>query len=206
MPLSKFLVDALTEFIEKTGLLGIFLMMTAESCLIPIPSEIIMPFAGYVAWLRKSRTFFVLSIAAATLGNLLGSIILYFIGLRIGRPFIERYGKYFLIGKRELEIAERCFLKYGAYAIFFGRMTPAIRTVISFPAGLFNFDLKKFVILTFIGSIPWNLLLTYIGYATGPYWSIILEYSIYIDAAVIISAIMILAVFAKKIFEKNRSS
>jgi len=203
MSLSKFLVDMLTEFIEKTGLLGVFLTMTAESCLVPIPSEIIMPFAGYVAWLRKSRIFFALSVAAATLGNLLGSIILYSIGLRIGRPFIEKYGKYLLIGKRELEIAERWFLRYGAYAIFFGRMTPAIRTVISFPAGLFNFDLKKFSILTFIGSIPWNLLLTYIGYATGPYWSIILEYSVYIDVAVIVSAAAILVIFAKKVLKKN---
>jgi len=203
MSLSRFLVDILTDFVEKTGLLGVFLTMTAESCLIPIPSEIIMPFAGYVAWLKSSKTFFALSVAAATFGNLLGSIILYFIGLRIGRPFVEKYGKYFLLRKRELELAERWFLKYGAYAIFFGRMTPAIRTVISFPAGLFGFDLKKFAILTFIGSIPWNILLTYIGYATGPYWSIILEYSVYVDAAVIVSAIAILAIFAKKVLEKN---
>lgn len=199
MSLSRLLVDALTGFIEETGLIGVFITMMAESCLIPIPSEVVMPFAGYVAWLRRSEDFLVLSVASATIGNLVGSTILYLLGLRIGRPLIEKYGRYFLIRRGELELAERWFLKYGAYAIFFGRMTPAVRTVISLPAGLFSFNLPKFMILTLTGSIPWNLLLTYAGYATGPYWSIILDYSVYVDAAVAASAIAVIAMLIRRI-------
>ncbi len=181
---------------ERSGLIGIFLTMTAESCLIPIPSEVIMPFAGYVAWLNDSEAFIAYSTIAATIGNLIGSIILYHIGLKLGKPFIKRYGRYFLVGERESDLAEKWFLKYGAYAVFFGRMTPAIRTVISFPAGLFSFNFRKFVILTFAGSVPWNFSLTYIGYLTGPYWSRILEWSIYVDAAVILAVVLAIIILA----------
>ncbi|MCD6235962.1 MAG: DedA family protein [Thaumarchaeota archaeon] len=200
MAFSELLVDALTAFIEDLGLLGIFLTMAAESCLIPIPSEVVMPFAGYVAWLKSSELFLGYSVAAATIGNLLGSTILYYIGLRLGKAFIEKYGKYFLLRRREVELAERWFLKYGGYAVFFGRMTPAIRTVISLPAGLFEFDFKKFAVLTLIGSIPWNLFLVYLGYLSGPYWKMILEYSTFIDVAAVIG----LAVFLLLIFWKTR--
>ena len=194
MALSKLLVDGLVAFIDRFGLLGILLTMAAESCLIPIPSEVVMSFAGYVAWLRRSEELIAYSTIAATIGNLIGSIALYYIGLKLGRPFIERYGRYLLLGRRELNLAESWFLRYGGYAVFFGRMTPAVRTVISLPAGLFGFNLKKFIILTFTGSVPWNLALTMIGYATGPYWSRILEFSFYLDLAVVaglIAAILI---------------
>ncbi|MEM3921961.1 MAG: DedA family protein [Nitrososphaerota archaeon] len=199
MALSKLFVDTLVAFIKEFGLFGIFLTMTAESCLIPIPSEVIMPFAGYTAWLNGSKEFIVYSTIAATIGNLIGSVVLYYIGLKLGRPFIKKYGRYFLVGEKELRLVEEWFLRYGAYAIFFGRMMPAVRTVISFPVGLFGFNIRKFMILTFTGSIPWNLALTYAGYMTGPYWNIILEYSAYADVAVVVAIILAVVLIYRRL-------
>jgi len=184
--------DAVTWFIEEFGLLGIFLTMTAESCLVPIPSEIVMPFSGYVAWLNGSWHFLIEATAASTIGNLIGSIILYQIGARVGRPFIIRYGRYFLVSEKEFEYAETLFERYGSYAVFFGRMMPAIRTIISFPAGLFKLEIPKFIVLTIIGSIPWNFALTYLGFKLGPYWKTILDYSAYIDPIIVAVAVALL--------------
>ncbi|MEM3398107.1 MAG: DedA family protein [Nitrososphaerota archaeon] len=191
----------LTSFIEEFGVIGIFLTMTAESCLIPIPSEIVMPFSGYVAWINDSENFVIEASIVASVGNLAGSIILYYIGARIGRPFIERYGKYFLVREHEFEYAERLFEKYGLYAVFFGRMMPAVRTVISLPAGIFKMNMVKFTVLTLIGSIPWNFTLTYLGFTLGPYWTILLDYSAYIDPLIIAIAIILVAVI---IFRSRR--
>ena len=186
------LTNVVTWFIEEFGLLGIFLTMAAESCLIPIPSEIVMPFSGYVAWLNNSWRFLIEATIISTIGNLIGSIILYQIGAKIGRPFITKYGRYFLVSEGELEYAETLFRRYGSYAVFFGRMMPAIRTIISFPAGLFKLEISKFTILTLIGSIPWNFALTYLGFKLGPYWTIILDYSTYIDPIIVAAAVALL--------------
>ncbi|HDJ67255.1 MAG TPA: DedA family protein [Nitrososphaeria archaeon] len=183
---------AVTWFIEEFGLLGIFLTMAAESCLIPIPSEIVMPFSGYVAWLNNSQRFLIEATITSTIGNLIGSIALYYIGARIGRPFIVKYGRYFLVSEGELKYAEELFRRYGSYAVFFGRMMPAVRTIISFPAGLFKLEIPKFIILTLIGSIPWNFALTYLGFRLGPYWTTILDYSAYIDPIIVVAAAALL--------------
>lgn len=197
MVILRSLVDLLTTFVEEFGLIGVFLTMAAESCLIPIPSEVVMPFAGYVAWLRNSGEFFIYSVTVATFGNLLGSTALYYIGSRYGRPFVERYGKYFLVSRKELDLAEKWFLRYGAYAVFLGRMAPAIRTVISLPAGIFDFDFKKFAVLTFVGSLPWNFALTYLGYTTGPYWSLIIDQLSYFDVFVVAVAVVAIILYLK---------
>ena len=199
------LTDMVTWFIEEFGLLGIFLTMAAESCLIPIPSEIVMPFSGYVAWLNGSWRFLIEATTASTIGNAVGSIILYQIGARVGRPFITRYGRYLLIDEREFEYAETLFRRYGAYAVFFGRMMPAIRTIISFPAGLFRLEIPKFIVLTTIGSIPWNFMLTYLGFKLGPYWRIVLDYSAYIDP-IILAAAVALIIYMLIRFRRRRGS
>jgi len=197
LTLFALLAEAATWFIETFGLIGILITMAAESCLIPLPSEVVMPFAGYVAWRKSSWTFILEATLIATLGNLIGSIILYYIGVYLGRPFAERYGKYFLLTRDKLEMAEEWFRRYGAYSVFIGRMTPAIRTVISLPAGMFKLSKGKFIILTFTGSIPWNFSLTYIGYLLGPHWTILITYSTYIDiigVILLIAAVIILYV------------
>ncbi|MCX8187744.1 MAG: DedA family protein [Nitrososphaeria archaeon] len=199
MVILRSLVDLLTALIEEFGLMGIVVVTAIESIIIPIPSEVVLPFAGYVAWRMNSSEFFIYSVAAAVIGNLLGATTLYYMGLRFGRRFFDKYGRYFFIKKRDLDIAEGWFLRYGAYAIFFGRMMPSIRSAISLPAGMFNFDVKKFVLLTSMGSIPWNFTLTYIGYATGPYWSMVIDrISIpYLDVVVIVVAVIVAITYLK---------
>jgi membrane protein DedA with SNARE-associated domain len=162
--ISSFAID----FIENTGYLGITVLMTLESANIPIPSEIIMPFSGFIVFLGGFSFWFV--VLAGSFGNLLGSILGYALGYFGGRPFVKKYGKYFLISNEELEKSERWFSKYGSATTFFSRMLPIVRTFISTPAGIAKMDFKKFCIFTFLGAIPWSIFLTFIGLKLGENW------------------------------------
>ncbi len=197
------IVNTLTNFIIQTisnsGYGGIFLLMVAESALIPIPSEVIMPFSGYLVSTGKLNSVYV--ILAGSIGNLVGSLIAFFIGLRLGRNFILKYGKYVLLKKSHLELTENYFRKYGERATFISRLLPAVRTYISLPAGVANMNLKKFMAYTLAGSLIWNTMLTYVGIKLGEQWTSIRQYSSYIDAAVIVGAIIAIIIFVK-----NRSS
>jgi membrane protein DedA with SNARE-associated domain len=162
------------QTIETTGYLGVFFLMALESAGVPIPSEIVMPFSGYLA----STGPFSIWLAAfwATVGNLFGSLALYLIGCYGGRRLIIRYGRYFLINEGEMNRADEWFKKYGSLAIFFSRMTPIVRTYISLPAGLAKMNLPKFLVYTFLGSVPWNFALTYIGFILGKNWQVLEVY------------------------------
>jgi membrane protein DedA with SNARE-associated domain len=127
-------------------------------------------------------------------GNLIGSWIAYFVGLKGGRPFLEKYGKYVLISPKKLDMAHEWFDKYGHEAVLISRVLPIIRTFISLPAGIAEMDLKKFSIYTFLGSLPWCFVLAYIGFMLGPKWNIIEEYFHYMDIVVVI-ALVILAIY-----------
>jgi len=162
--------------------------MVAESALIPIPSEVIMPFSGYLVSTGKFNAAAV--IMAGSIGNLVGSLIAYFVGVYLGRGFVLRYGKYVLLKKSHLEIAESYFKKYGNRATFISRLLPAIRTYISLPAGVAKMNLKKFAAYTLIGSIIWNTALTYIGITLGQEWDSIRKYSSYFDVIVVIAIIV----------------
>jgi len=142
--------------------------MALESANIPIPSEIIMPFSGYLVFAGKFS--FWLVVLAGTLGNLFGSILGYLVGFFGGRPFIEKYGKYFFIYKKDLDKADFWFSKYGQGIVFFSRMLPIIRTFISTPAGVVKMNFRKFCLFTFFGSLPWSLFLTYLGFKAGENW------------------------------------
>jgi len=192
------LIDSLRGLVEDLGVIGVFLVSAIENFFTPIPSELILPFIGYVAWLNRSEIFLAQAIVASTLGSLSGSSIFYLIGSRLGRPFMKRYGKYFLIGEDELQRAERWFLRYGWYSILFGRMVPGIRSVISFPAGLFRYDLKRFMVLTLIGCLPWNSSLICLGYLLGHEWSMLLAYSAYIDVLAVAAIIAAISFFILK--------
>ena len=161
-------VEAITSFISATGYAGIFGLMLLESALIPIPSEIIMPFSGFLA--AGSRLDPVGVVLAGSLGNLAGSILTYFLGLKVGRAFVLKYGRYVLFRKHHLELTERWFQKYGDKMSFVGRLLPAIRTYVSLPAGLGLTNFKKFVAYTFAGSLIWNSLLTSVGMQLGSNW------------------------------------
>jgi len=162
------LASLIISIISGTGYPGIVLLMALESACVPIPSEVVMPFSGYLV---SAGSFSYLAVAfCATLGNLIGSLAAYAIGFYGGRPFIRRWGKYILLCEEELNYADQWFLKYGSAAVFFSRLLPIVRTFISLPAGIGKMNLKKFVAYTFLGSLPWNLGLTYIGVVLGQNW------------------------------------
>lgn len=185
------IVEAITSFISATGYAGIFGFMLLESALIPIPSEIIMPFSGFLVAGNRLDPLGV--ILAGTFGNLAGSILTYFLGLKVGRVFVLKYGRYILFKKHHLELTERWFEKYGDKMSFAGRLLPAIRTYVSLPAGLGVTNFKKFIVYTFAGSLIWNSILTYIGMQLGSNWKNIDKYSIYLDvvAAIVIAAFIV---------------
>ena len=194
------LIDFIISTISGSGYVGIFLLMIAESALIPIPSEVIMPFSGYLVSSGKFNAVYV--IIAGSIGNLVGSLVAYYIGLRLGREFILKYGKFVLLRKSHLEITESYFKKYGDRSTLISRMLPAVRTYISLPAGVAKMNPKKFITYTLIGSIIWNSALTYIGIQLGQEWKNILHYSNYFDGVVVIGVIIAIVVFFRS--RKNK--
>ena len=162
------------NLIESLGYWGVFIGMTLESACIPLPSEVIMPFAGFVVYEGKLTLWGITLVGA--LGNLFGSLIAYYVGLKGGKPFLEKYGKYFLISQNSLNKAHAWFERYGHEAVFFGRLLPGIRTFISLPAGIAEMDIKKFVIYSFAGSLPWCFFLGYIGVVLGSNWELVRAY------------------------------
>ena len=188
--LVKLLSGFIINLIDETGYLGVFILMILESALMPVPSEVILPFSGYVAYLGKLDL--ILIVIIGTVANLIGSIIAYYVGLYGGRRFVSKYGKYILLREGHIDLAERLFNDYGEVIIFVGRMLPAVRTVISFPAGVGRMDMKKFVIYTTIGSIPWNFMLTYIGFILGDNWGDIITFFERADIVFVAALLMIL--------------
>src|SRR5215831_3162917 len=154
--------------ISATGHFGILLMMAIESACIPLPSEIIMPFSGYLVYTGRFSLPAVATFGA--LGCNLGSILAYEIGYFGGRPLVERYGRYIFLSRRELDIADRFFEHRGALAVLIARLLPVIRTFIALPAGIARMPRLKFHIYTFLGSWPWCFVLAYIGMRLGERW------------------------------------
>jgi membrane protein DedA with SNARE-associated domain len=178
------LSDFMVYVIEQLGYFGVFIGMALESACIPLPSEIIMPFSGYVAW-RGGLTLIGVTLAG-TLGCLVGSLVAYTIGVYGGRPFLDRFGKYVLIRKREIDRAHEWFERHGEGTIFISRMLPIIRTFISLPAGIARMDIRKFSVYTVMGSLPWCFALAYVGVLLGPHWKDIEAAFVYLDVAVIV--------------------
>lgn len=160
--------------IDKTGYVGVFILSALESAAIPIPSEIVVPFAGFLA--SSGRFGFWSVVMIATLANLVGAIFLYLISRGGFRWVLEKYGKYFFVQAKDLERADDWFAKHGATAVFFSRMLPIIRTFIPLSAGVARMNFSKFVILTFLGSLPWNLGLAYVGFKAGNNWTVLHPY------------------------------
>jgi membrane protein DedA with SNARE-associated domain len=168
--ISRLIIAAISTF----GYGGIVLTMAIESACIPLPSEIIMPFSGYLV---TTGQFTMVGVTlAGAIGNVVGSVAAYYAGIWGGRPFVERYGPYFLVSRKDLDLADRWFQKYGEAAVFFSRMLPVVRTFISLPAGLARMNFTRFVVLTFIGSIPWCYGLAYVGVKMGERWDQLREY------------------------------
>lgn len=197
------LIDLIVQFVTGTvsavGYLGVFILMALESACIPIPSEIIMPFSGFLVSSGKLSLIWVT--LAGAFGNLIGAVITYAIGFYGGRPFILKYGKYFFVKEKEVHHAERFFAKWGDWSVFLSRNLPVIRTFISLPAGVAEMPFIKFAFFSFLGSIPWCFGLTYLGFILGNNWLLIREYGHYLD---IVAGIAIICFIGKVIWDYYR--
>jgi len=162
------LMHFVTQVIDMGGYAGIAALMGIESACIPLPSEIIMPFAGYLVYLGHLNLLLVATVGA--LGCNTGSIIAYWIGAKGGRPMVERYGKYVLMSKHDLDRMTTFFNKYGAVTVLVGRLLPVVRTFIAFPAGIAKMPQLRFHLYTFVGSWPWCYALAYVGMKLGEKW------------------------------------
>lgn len=161
------------EFIASWGYVAVAVLMAAENACIPIPSELILGFAGYLIF--DGQMTFTGALVAGMVGGMAGSIFAYVVGHRGGRSFVDKYGHYFFVKKSHVDIAQRWFDKYGLKAVFFSRMLPVVRTFISLPAGFAHVDMKKFLTLTFLGSLPWTALILACGMMLGKSWEIMLK-------------------------------
>ena len=166
------IIEIVSAFIVATistlGYSGVVLLMAIESACIPLPSEIIMPFSGYLVS-RGEMNIWLVGLAGA-FGCVVGSMVAYWVGMYGGRPLIEKYGRFVLISHHDLDLADRWFAKYGEVIVFVSRLLPAIRTFIAFPAGVARMNVPRFIIYTFAGSLPWCIGLAYVGQKLGEQW------------------------------------
>jgi len=184
MGLTEFLIEYITGFISSVGYWGIAILMALESMIAPVPSEAVMPFAGFLIF-EKQFTFTGV-IFFSTLGSIVGSLISYYIGAYGGRPIINRFGKYLLLDQHHLEITEKFFTKYGSLTVFISRFIPVIRHLISLPAGGGRMNIIKFSIYTVVGAGLWNAFLAVVGYYLKEHWVEVRHYGEIADVVVII--------------------
>ncbi|MEO8735129.1 MAG: DedA family protein [Edaphobacter sp.] len=165
----NFLLPYITGLIAAIHYPGVALLMAIESACIPLPSEIIMPFAGYVVYQGKLSLFWVAT--AGAIGCNIGSFVAYWVGAYGGRPMIERFGRYVLLSHHDLDRAEKFFAKHGPVTVLVGRLLPVVRTFIALPAGIARMSQVRFHLYTFIGSWPWCFALAYVGMKAGENWN-----------------------------------
>ena len=166
--LEGLVIPFLENLYRTMGYGGVCLAMAIESANIPLPSELIMPMAGWMVSRGEFDLFLVALVGA--IGNLLGSIASYWLGALGGRPFLQRYGRYLLISPHDLETGDRWFARYGEPIAFFSRLLPVVRTFISLPAGIARMHFGRFCLYTFMGSFPWSLMLAWAGMQAGDHW------------------------------------
>ena len=197
------ILEFITGLISSWGYAGIFVTMTLESALIFIPSEVVIPFAGFLAYMGEMNIWLI--VLVSSLANVAGSIIAYEIGKYLGRGFIERYGKYVLLNMGHLRLVESWFDKYGSLTVLFCRMLPVVRTVNALPAGIGKMNFPKFCLFTFIGSIPWNLALVLVGYLLKQNWNILEKYSLYIDMLAVFVAAAVIYYIVRRVRASTKS-
>lgn len=185
--------QAFLSFIDSWGYFAVAVLMAMENACIPVPSELILGFAGYLV--SAERMTFTGAMIAGMVGGMAGSIFAYIVGATGGRKFVDKYGKYFFIKKSHVDLAQNWFDKYGIRAVFFSRMLPVVRTFISLPAGFARVDFKQFLFYTFAGSLPWTALIIWGGILLGDNWEYLLELGHKFSAAFIIICVVIIAWF-----------
>ncbi len=200
----ELIVDKITAIVSAIGYFGVFILMTLESTVFPIPSEGVLPFAGFLVADKAFSFWFAL--IAATLGSLAGSLTSYFLGKHGGVGFVRRFGKYFLLDEEHLIKSERWFDKRGSITIFFGRFVPGVRHVISIPAGIGKMNIWSFSFFTVLGAGVWNAILIYAGYVLEKNWKLVYHYSSYIDMAVIFIIFLVIVYYVNYLIGHYRKS
>lgn len=208
----SFLHDALawvstfaTATISALGYPGIVFLMALESMIVPLPSELVMPFAGYLV--ATGRFSFWLVVLASVIGSIIGSLLSYYLGAYGGEPLLKRYGKYALLDEEDLERTQAWFARRGEATIFIGRFIPVVRHLISIPAGVGKMDLKKFCAYTIAGATLWNGFLAWLGYLLGKNWESVRQHteivSIIVAVLLVIGAVWFIAHHIRRKTRKN---
>ena len=201
--LLKLLSAFIIATILRLGYLGVFLTMSIESAAIPLPSEVIMPFSGYLAF----TGVFTLHGAAfwGAAGCVFGSWVAYAVAARGGRPLVERYGRYVFLSRRDLDLAERLFARFGGSIVFFSRLMPVVRTFISLPAGLARMPLGRFTVYTFVGSYPFCYALAWLGFKMGENWPALETHFRRFDWLILAAILVLAAWWIRRHLKASRS-
>jgi membrane protein DedA with SNARE-associated domain len=201
MGLTEFIATYATNLIHQGGYGIVFFLMALESMIFPIPSEAVMPFAGFL--IHEGRFSFTGTIFFSTLGSIVGSLISYVMGSKGGRPFVLRFGKYLLLDVHDLEATEKFFGKYGDKTIFICRFIPVVRHLISIPAGVGKMNLWKFSLYTIVGAALWNGFLAWVGYRLKDNWEEVMKYSHVADIVVVASLGLTIGYFVYKHMQRR---
>lgn len=193
--MTEALTNFLISFISSTGYWGVFILMGIGTAAIPIPSEVVMVFAGAQAVLEPGTLNYWLIILAGTIGTMIGAYLTYWLGLYGGRPLVEKYGKYILISHNDLGRAERFFQKYGEITVLFGRLIPFFRAYVSFPAGIVKMPFGRFSAYSVIGSFVWAWFLTWLGIRLGSNWQLVQFYFRKFDILIIAILIILIGLY-----------
>jgi membrane protein DedA with SNARE-associated domain len=194
--LFEFIVEIITAAMSTGGYPVLFILMALESMIAPIPSEAVMPFAGFLA--ANGRFSFLGVVIVSGLASVFGSLISYWMGIFGGRRFILRFGKYLLLDEEHLEWTEKWFKKAGEKTIFISRFIPVVRHLISIPAGIGKMNLKRFILYTFVGATMWNAFLAWLGLLLKERWEVIHHYSSQIDIVIVVLLIIFIAYFVHR--------
>ena len=195
-------IPFLDSLYAAVGYLGVFVAMFIESTLLPLPSELILPFAGWkvvdptaIEPLTHGPWSFWIVVIVGTTANTAGSLFGYFLGARLGRPFLDRWGKYLLIRHHEVDQAEQFFARWGSPTAFFSRLLPGVRSVISFIAGVSHMPLRRFTVYSTLGAIPWTIALVYFGTVLGDHWQDIRKTFAPFDTAILLAIVAAVVLF-----------
>ena len=189
------------DFIASWGYVAVGVLMAAENACIPIPSELILGFSGYLIFAGKMH--FAGALIGGMIGGIAGSLFAYIVGRMGGRSFVDRYGKYFFIKKSHVDLAQNWFDRYGIKAVFFSRMLPVVRTFISLPAGFAHVNMKRFLFFTILGSLPWTALILFAGMMLGESWQIMLKIGHEASLIFIVISVLVIA-YAYYCYKKKK--
>lgn len=194
-------MEYIIQFMETYGYMAMFIAMVLENANIPIPSEIVLGFAGYLV--AQGVFEFNMTIIVGTLAGIVGSVLSYWLGEYGGRPLLLKYGKYILFNEHKFQLAENLFNKHGGTAVFVGRLLPGIRTFISFPAGVARYPMTPFLVWTTLGTIPWTILLVWLGMKLGEHWQDLIKYN-HEFLIIMVIAFIILGGYGYYKYKKNK--